>query len=134
MCEKNELEIAWAAGLFEGEGCILIDGKTRKYPSLGLSIAMTDEDVIRRFSRVVGIEKTYPVSSSGPGHKQQYRWKTSKRAEVERILELFIPYFGERRLLKALEALNSPSSGIRWGEGSRAGESAKYRARNKNDK
>lgn len=128
MCDKSDLKIAWAAGVFEGEGCIHIDYvKGRKYPSLGLSVTMTDEDVVQEFSLVVGVNKVYSVNPSTPSNKLQYRWKTNKRTEVERILLLFLPHLGHRRLEKAQEALNTPSSGIRWGEGNRAGESATYR-------
>ena len=49
----TEAEQAWAAGIFEGEGTIVIFGPTKRQRSL--SVSMTDEDVIRRFAAVVGV-------------------------------------------------------------------------------
>ncbi len=128
MCENNEL-IAWAAGLFEGEGCINIyQPKNQRYPIAGLSLAMTDEDLVLRFALAVGIEKI-TESRPVPSNKPIFTWKTRKRSEVDRILNLFLPYLGNRRRQKALEVLSAPSSGRRWGEGPRAGEYAFYNNR-----
>lgn len=46
---RGDEDIAWAAGLFEGEGCIT---KNKGIPVLKLT--MTDEDVVRRFGEVMG--------------------------------------------------------------------------------
>ncbi len=43
-------ELAWAAGLFEGEGYI---GMSRVSPAM--SLASTDEDVVQKFNQVVGL-------------------------------------------------------------------------------
>jgi hypothetical protein len=45
-------EIAWAAGLFEGEGSITRFGRPGKF-DLRVSLNMTDEDVVRRFDAIV---------------------------------------------------------------------------------
>jgi hypothetical protein len=51
----NELEKAWLAGLFEGEGCVCIVGKTDRYKgSPRVIIGMTDEDVITRAANLMG--------------------------------------------------------------------------------
>lgn len=123
----SDLDIAWAAGLFEGEGCITIS-YNGKYPEIGIQLVMTDIDVVNRFAQIVG-GKVLHKQPGKEGWKASYSCVIRKRTEVERILNLFIPYLGERRTEKALEALSTPSSGIRWGEGVRAGESARYRAR-----
>jgi hypothetical protein len=51
-------EIAWAAGLFEGEGCI---SHMQRGSGLDLQIAlaMTDEEVVRRFDAVVDRGRVY---------------------------------------------------------------------------
>ncbi len=47
-------EIAWAAGLFEGEGCITKNGNS---PALRLN--STDEETVIRFQRIIGAGAVY---------------------------------------------------------------------------
>lgn len=123
----NDNDLAWAAGIFEGEGTIVTYWpNTMKYPALSLAVSMADEDVVQRFAAVVGTGKVDELRRRGE-KKTMYRWKISRRSEVERVLTDLLPYLGQRRTGVALKALSTPSSGIRWGEGKRAGESSKYR-------
>jgi len=101
-------EIAWAAGLFEGEGCIGV-WKTQKnhvLPLIRLTITMTDRDVLERFCAVVQCGKVGGERRYGrPHHKPAFVWCISNRSDVERILLALLPWFGERRSAKAREAL-----------------------------
>lgn len=72
--------------------------------SIHLSLAMTDEDVVKRFAVVAGYGKVHPESIRGK-YKPSFRWQIGDKTEVKRILESMIPYLGERRKAKALEAL-----------------------------
>ena len=56
-------DIAWATGLFEGEGCITASGGTAAARTPELHLDMTDEDVVRRLAIVLGGNVT------GPYHK-----------------------------------------------------------------
>tara|TARA_R100000234_G_C4833456_1_gene107915 strand:+ start:138 stop:476 length:339 start_codon:yes stop_codon:yes gene_type:complete len=105
---NKETDVAWAAGLFEGEGCITDDKK--KYRRLQLS--MTDEDVMEKFVRIVNYGRLNgPYIPGKPGfrrakHKPFWYWSVGRRSEVLRILKMFIPYFGQRRSQKAIEAIS----------------------------
>ena len=94
-------DIAWAAGLFEGEGWI---SSWRKQPNLRcIGIEMTDEDVMERFMKVVNYGRLMPkLYDSG---KTGYRWQTSKHTVVAHVLKLFLPYLGTRRSERANEVL-----------------------------
>jgi hypothetical protein len=98
--------IAWAAGLFEGEGCITQDSRS-KLPRLELS--MSDKDVVEKFISTVGYGslKSKDFSKYQPQYKVQWRWAIQKASEVNRILMMFLPYLGERRAYKALNALDT---------------------------
>ena len=107
---SKETDVAWAAGLFEGEGCITDDKK--KYRRLQMN--MTDEDVMKKFVRIVDYgnlkgphlpRKRMEENPSGK-RKPFWYWGVGKRSEVLRILKMFIPYFGKRRSQKAIEAIN----------------------------
>lgn len=105
----RDVDIAWAVGLFEGEGCIGIwkTQKGRKLPLIRLSLEMTDRDVVERFCEVVACGRvTGPHVYKRPtNRKPTYGWLISNRADVERILLMFQPWLGERRSSKAQEVL-----------------------------
>jgi hypothetical protein len=86
-------QIAWAAGLFEGEGCVYM--QRGKYAHLILST--TDEDVVRRFHRVMGCGVVYQQDDPRPNHKPVWHWRCWNRDDVENIYRLFAPWLGERR-------------------------------------
>lgn len=97
---------AWAAGLFEGEGCIhpRKDGR-----NVVLSLKMTDEDVVRRFALWAGcgtqITARPPATPKGTSRKATWRWQTGRREDVIRLLNLMMPYLGVRRSARAEDAL-----------------------------
>ena len=95
-------DIVWAAGLFEGEGCITFNSRQ---PNLRkVYIAMTDKDVMERFVNIVGFGKLLgPYKGT---NKPRWEWAVSKSSEVLRILKMFLPHFGKRRAKKAIEAIN----------------------------
>lgn len=108
--------LAWAAGVFEGEGSAIIiraNHTTRVY--LGLELHMTDEDIVRRFSEVVGIG-----SVRGPyeyAHfKPRWKWRASGAPAIELVTdERFCRWLGRRRrgriaeILAVLDAQGPPN-------------------------
>jgi hypothetical protein len=91
---SREAELAWAAGLFEGEGWIGPKGARA-----GMSLSMTDEDVVERFAAVVecGTVSGPWVRTGHPERKPMFSWQASGRADVARLLDLFLPWMGVRR-------------------------------------
>lgn len=107
----SDADIAWAAGLFEGEGCIGIwwppsKAEHWKHPQIRLSVAMTDRDVVEEFCRVVGCGTVGPEKRLRPPQtKTVHVWTIGNRDDVERILLALLPRLGSRRKDKALTAL-----------------------------
>jgi hypothetical protein len=97
----NDNMMAWAAGLFEGEGSIWFDRKTVR---MGLNT--TDEDVIKKFHEIVGVGSVIGPFHKNINHKPFFRWNIAKRIDVANLLHQFIPYLMSRRRAKAQEALN----------------------------
>lgn len=95
-------KIAWAAGLFEGEGTLTLNGKT-KSPRLKLS--MTDFDVVRRFAAIVKVGHLCVWKDKNRRYQKQLCWYTGKKTDVIRVTELLLPYFGERRTKQAARVL-----------------------------
>lgn len=102
--DSPEHELAWAAGLFEGEGTIcavkakVVTG-TKFYPRAQLG--MTDLDVITRFVDIIGIGKVrgpYEKNgSAGIRPKPIYFWAVAKKDEFEEAINMLWPFLGERR-------------------------------------
>ena len=101
-------ELAWSAGLFEGEGTIYKNKqKDRTYR---MEMSMTDKDVIDRFHQAVGFGSVSEVDrgKSGKEHwKPLYRWYSGKREDIRQLLSQMLPYFGNRRAYTALNALDN---------------------------
>lgn len=103
----NREDIIWAAGLFEGEGCIS-KCNTKKYGegrsrSWRLNLKMTDKDVVEKFASIMGFGQI----SFEPHENQQdlYHWYMGRRYQVYAVLAIMYPWFGERRKAKAREAM-----------------------------
>jgi hypothetical protein len=107
---ENEM-VAWAAGVFEGEGTIYVRsawvyGVFVRDAYASLSMSMTDLDVMEKFRVVVGGGALFPLKKKAKEHhKQQWRWTIGRLPEVQRVLQLFRPYLGSRRGAKADRAL-----------------------------
>jgi hypothetical protein len=91
---------AWAAGIFEGEGCISIH---KANSSVSLHVKMTDQDIVERFAKAVGVGHLERVSIRA-NTKPLYGWCASSKAEVLAVLDRLQPYFGKRRTERADEA------------------------------
>lgn len=102
-------ETAWAAGLFEGEGCLYLEPQSQRRPNARtarLSLVSTDEDAVQRFHSIVGVG-TVNVQrhNERQGHKRQWRWQAGAKRDVEDVLRKFLPWLTQRRLTKAEELL-----------------------------
>jgi hypothetical protein len=107
----HEIEIAWAAGLFEGEGYMSMvkakprkDGLVRKNIIVGL--ISTDRDVLFRFMAIVGFGNVHERKKQEPHHKDAWVWQSTKHESFVKLLEMFMPYLCERRRDRALEVLH----------------------------
>ncbi len=103
-------DLAWAAGLFEGEGCITWRQNTARngqvYPAL--QVKMTDEDRVRRFREVVGVGLVRPhVRPMKSHHKQQWAWKVYSYESCQAVIALLWVWLGPRRRARAVEVLRT---------------------------
>ena len=97
----REEEIAWAAGLFEGEGCVTeADGR------LSLRLNKTDEEIIARFDEIVRFGRVYgPYQNSQyDGHKRKPFWVwMAYGTDAYDAINLLAPWLSTRRLVRAYE-------------------------------
>jgi len=94
-----DLERAWIAGIFEGEGTI------QASPSAQVAVKMTDEDIVGRLASLLGCEYA-PVKAyhDNPVRKPQWRVRLCGVRAVQ-FLKLVRPWLGRRRGKRADEVL-----------------------------
>ena len=102
--------IAWAAGLFEGEGSIgaqttCAHGNVRV--RVRFTLAMTDRDVLERFHAIVGAGSVTGPFWYDKSTRHIWRWCASSRPDVARLTDMFRPFLCERRLRALNEALHA---------------------------
>jgi len=115
---RNRENLAWAAGLFEGEGSFsaglysrkhLVSGATRKYQSIQANLRMTDEDVVRRFGAIVGVGSVHGPyhhpSPTRPNVKPFWMWQAAGFQQVQAIIAMLWAWLGCRRRDRAAEVL-----------------------------
>jgi len=101
-------DVAWVAGLFEGEGTIVVrENRTKAVYGLELSLASTDEDVVRLFRQVVGVGKIYGPYKYGENRKPYWKWQSYSGEDGVYVLEALLPYFLSRRATKAVAAIEA---------------------------
>ena len=95
----NNLNMAYVAGLFDGEGSIQYKQYMRKrkhnpkaYPtwSIRIEIAMTDRSVLVWLNEILGVGTVNPRKVK-PGKKKQWRWRCSHR-QAYFVAKLIWPY------------------------------------------
>jgi hypothetical protein len=94
-------DIAWAAGFFEGEGCIAIIGS-----QFGITLTNTDKWTIDRFDDLMPVGKIYGPydnrQADGYRRKPFWRWVAHREAAMDGV-QLLSPWLSPRRLARAHE-------------------------------
>lgn len=100
-------EIAWAAGLYEGEGTCFAYVNKQGYATIRVRIGMTDEGPIRRFAAAVGcgvVNGPYTQKSRKEA-KPMWFWQAEGWDRVEQLMGLLLPDLSERRKTQYRTAL-----------------------------
>ena len=131
----NDTDVAYIAGLFDGEGCVSYKQYMRKRPhnkkpyptwQIRLEIAMTDKSILIWVNEMLGVgtvgEKRYKTRYT-QGWKKQWRWRCSHR-DAFKVCCLLFPYahvkLGEIQKIiqhyseKKLKVLNDNVIDLEW--------------------
>ena len=107
-------EIAWAAGLFEGEGYAGLNaaGLKRKLAAPKLAIVSTDLDVLQRWQEIMQCgnitQRRKPIS---PKHRPQWTLQVGRWDDILRAIDLLRPWLLPRRIAqvdKVIAAAKTP--------------------------
>ena len=97
----NREDLAWAAGIFEGEGYIGYSPKSRGIQAV---VTSTDKDVLEAFHGIVGfgcLQAPVQPPKENPHWKIKYRWACTSFEETQALVALLWPWLKSRRRSKA---------------------------------
>lgn len=109
----NREDLAWAGGLFEGEGCIAQARRGgRCYPHIQLR--MTDLDVVRRFADVVKVGRVsaQPEKKAEAHHKPSWVWQADGIEAAQAVVAMLWPWLGARRRAVAASVLSEARASV----------------------
>lgn len=117
--------LAWAAGLFEGEGCIAVSRKGN-HTQWSMILASTDHDVLERFLEVTGMGSITGPFQREANHKPHWIWRTGKRANVYALAVALHPWLGVRRQERVMECLGDIASDVHAFAGRKCGNGHRW--------
>lgn len=99
----TENQLAWLAGLLEGEGNFHIQCP-RGVPGVVLRMGTTDRDIAERAHDLMGSKKvnTYKLHSG----RKDYHCVAAYGANAVKLMTAVFPYMGERRKARITECLS----------------------------
>ncbi len=103
MTLHEATNVAWLAGLLEGEGCFDLKGRSPR-----IQLRMTDKDVMDRAATLTGGKVNGPYDQKG-GTKSIYQMQLLRKELVRPVLEAILPFMGERRADKIEQLLTAYS-------------------------
>ena len=131
------LDLAWAAGFFDGEGWVGAIKKTHAKNrtagvGLSISIAQTDPEVLEKFAKVAGFGNLRgPYNPKTANSNPYWVWRSEQREEIRDLFKELRPYLSsvkcqqfERALVIVDEyragahdrhvAAGKVAAGVRW--------------------
>lgn len=91
MNTPSKTELAWAAGMIDGDGCITLTRSKSAFGKPTLVVDNTDESIIRELARLFGgsivIKKRYQTH-----HRQAWSWRRYGAQQVRANLKAVLPY------------------------------------------
>ena len=88
---KPEL-LAWCAGVFEGEGCVIcranIKGGPKRYTMA--TVSQKDRRLLDKFKNILGFGQIYKSRTGSKVHV----WQVTSASDVLRLYEYIAPYIG----------------------------------------
>ncbi len=98
----SEAEIAWLAGILEGEGCW--SRHSQSTTRWWVAVRMTDKDIIDRLQAITGIGRVTKDPLPGrPGCKPCWAWRVDAKWHREWVTTQVWSWMGERRRSKIKE-------------------------------
>ena len=113
MLRVNREELAWAAGLYGGEGSttcgdrhILRHGRSYSSTFFALTMSNTDLKLLERFQAAVGgLGRIYDNRESRPNRSQSWQWQNNSFEHGQAVLALLWEWLDTTKKKQAFQAL-----------------------------
>jgi len=109
-------DLAWAAGLFEGEGSWSPIRRDSGNPRLTAQLGMTDLDTVDRFEAIAGRGVRSIIKANRA--KPLYHWRIAGYEHVQALAAMLWPWLSQRRRGRVVELLRntqeSPIQRFSW--------------------
>jgi hypothetical protein len=99
--------LAWAAGIIEGEGCFKRSHRT----TLRISVNMTDKDILDRLQMMLGGAVSGPHRYE-PRRKPIWCWNLCGALPCYAVIAALLPWFGKRRRSQASACVHHFLGGV----------------------
>ena len=105
----TELERAWAAGFWDGEGCVSLSYRGKyQYPRSVLQVAQVHREPLERFQAAIGFGNILgPYPARGPKSQDYYIWRVEGNTHLQAFKSIVYPYLcsiKKKQIDKCLEA------------------------------
>ena len=105
---KSKINLAYAAGFFDGEGCITFS-KIMKYnpmmkkrylcTTIRMEATNTDFNIIKDIYNYFKIGHVINIKHRKKGYKKQLRWQLTHR-QAEKVIKKMLPYMREKNKIR----------------------------------
>ena len=98
MADKGETDLAWAAGLFDGEGTLGLykNSSTGRYCYIMFRVKMCTKGDVEEFGRILGV-KVRKYKAEKRAWKPVYTVTLNGMGKVKKALEALLPYLRGKR-------------------------------------
>lgn len=110
---SRETDLAWAAGFWDGEGCVSLTYRqfsetTPKIPRMVVQVSQIDTRVLERFQRIVGYGNILgPYKPKTKNSSPYWVWRVEGGLHLQAIRDMLYPYLDEVKLNQMDEALEA---------------------------
>lgn len=120
----SEVELAYLAGLIDGEGTITLckPRASSKYKVPQISMASTSYELIKIVADMTGIGHVSQKKKYQDHHSQSYTWQCTNSKQVIALLRALLPYLRESLKWKRAKKLVSEWSSVTQRNGKYAEE------------
>lgn len=99
--EPTPTDLAWAAGILEGEGSFRINARSRTNAgALMVEVTSIDRDMLEHLAELFG--GTIHAKGPLPRRRQAYRWTVASRRAYD-VLDVTRPYMRVARIITKVE-------------------------------
>jgi len=108
----NLLKLAWAAGLYDGEGSAhasvhrrIWEGRDHNHRLIQCQVGQAHREVLDRFRDAVGVGGIRGPYDKGAARSPMFYWKVGSMWETRHVYELLKPYLGTVKIAQFERAL-----------------------------